>query len=40
MLRCPRLADLVNTTDLKLVATALGMNSEGFMIYIELRLRN
>ena len=33
MLRCTRLADLVNTMDLKLVA-AFGMNPEGVMIYL------
>lgn len=34
MLRCTRLASLVNTTDPKLVAAALGMNPEGVMIYL------
>jgi hypothetical protein len=34
MLRCTRLADLVNTMDPKLVAAAFGMNSEGVMIYL------
>jgi hypothetical protein len=34
MLRCTRLADLVNTMDLKLVAPAFGMNPEGVMIYL------
>jgi integrase len=34
MLRCTRLADLVNTTDPKLVAAALGMNPEGVMLYL------
>ena len=33
MLRCTRLADLVNATDPKLVA-AFGMNPEGVMIYL------
>jgi site-specific recombinase XerD len=34
MLRCTRLADLVNTMDPKLVAAAFGMNPEGVMIYL------
>lgn len=34
MLRCTRLADLVNTMDAKLVAAAFGMNPEGVMIYL------
>ena len=34
MLRCTRLADLVNTLDPKLVAAAFGMNPEGVMIYL------
>ena len=34
MLRCTRLADLVNTIDPKLVAAAFGMNPEGVMIYL------
>jgi hypothetical protein len=34
MLRCTRLADLVNTTDPKLVAATFGMNPEGVMIYL------
>jgi len=34
MLRCTRLASLVNTTDPKLVAAALGMNPEGVMLYL------
>jgi site-specific recombinase XerD len=34
MLRCTRLADLVNTTDPKLVAAAFGMNPEGIMLYL------
>jgi site-specific recombinase XerD len=33
-LRCTRLADLVNTTDPKLVAAAFGMNPEGVMFYL------
>jgi hypothetical protein len=33
-LRCTRLASLVNTTDPKLVAAALGMNPEGIMLYL------
>jgi hypothetical protein len=33
-LRCTRLGDLVNTTDPKLVAAALGMNPEGIMLYL------
>ena len=33
-LRCTRLASLVNNTDPKLVATALGMNPEGIMLYL------
>ena len=32
MLRCTRLADLVNTMDPKLAAAAFGMNPEGVMI--------
>jgi hypothetical protein len=32
MLRCTRLADLVNTMDPKLVAAAFGINPEGVMI--------
>ena len=34
LLRCTRLADLVNTMDPKLVAAAFGMNPEGVMIYL------
>jgi site-specific recombinase XerD len=34
MLRCTRLADLVNTLDPKLVAAAFAMNPEGVMIYL------
>jgi len=34
MLRCTRLADLVNTMDPKLVAAVFGMNPEGVMIYL------
>lgn len=34
MLRCTRLADLVNAIDAKLVAAAFGMNPEGIMIYL------
>ena len=34
MLRCTRLADLVNTLDPKLVAAAFGMNPEGVLIYL------
>jgi hypothetical protein len=34
MLRCTRLADLVNIMDPKLVAAAFGMNAEGVMIYL------
>jgi hypothetical protein len=34
MLRCTRLADLVNTMDPKLVAAAFAMNPEGVMIYL------
>ncbi|MEU9959743.1 hypothetical protein [Streptomyces sp. NPDC050982] len=33
-LRCTRLPDLVNTLDPKLVAAVLGMDPEGFMIYL------
>jgi site-specific recombinase XerD len=33
-LRCTRLANLVNATDPKLVAAALGMNPEGIMLYL------
>jgi hypothetical protein len=34
MLRCTRLAGLVNTMDPKLVAAAFGMNPEGVMLYL------
>jgi integrase len=34
ILRCTRLADLVNAMDPKLVAAAFGMNPEGVMIYL------
>jgi hypothetical protein len=34
MLRCTRLAGLVNTTDPKLVAAAFGLNPEGVMLYL------
>ena len=34
MLRCTRLADLVNMMDPKLVAAAFGMNPEGVMLYL------
>jgi site-specific recombinase XerD len=34
MLRCTRLADLVNVMDPKLVAAAFGMNPEGVLIYL------
>ncbi len=34
MLRCTRLAGLVNTMDPKLVAAAFGMNPEGVLIYL------
>lgn len=34
MLRCTRLADLVNTMDPKLVAVAFGMDPEAAMIYL------
>ena len=34
MLRCTRLAALVNTLDPKLVAAAFGMNAEGVLIYL------
>jgi len=34
MLRCTRLADLVNTMDAKLVAAAFGMDPEGVMLYL------
>ena len=34
MLRCTRLAGLVNTMDPKLVAAAFAMNPEGVMIYL------
>jgi integrase len=34
MLRCTRLADLVNTMDPKLAAAAFGMNPEGAMFYL------
>ncbi len=34
MLRCTRLAVLVNALDPKLVAAAFGMNPEGVMIYL------
>jgi integrase len=38
MLRCTRLADLVNAMDPKLVAAAFGMNPEGVMIYLADRV--
>lgn len=38
MLRCTRLADLVNTMDPKLVAAAFAMNPEGVMIYLADRV--
>jgi site-specific recombinase XerD len=38
MLRCTRLADLVNTMDPKLVAAAFAMNPEGIMIYLADRV--
>jgi site-specific recombinase XerD len=38
MLRCTRLADLVNTMDAKLVAAAFGMDPEGVMIYLAERV--
>ncbi len=34
MLRCTRLAALVNTMDPKLVAATFGMNPEGVLIYL------
>jgi hypothetical protein len=34
MLRCTRLADMVNAMDPKLVAAAFGMNPEGVLIYL------
>jgi hypothetical protein len=34
MVRCTRLAELVNTMDPKLVAAAFGMNPEGVMFYL------
>jgi hypothetical protein len=34
MLRCTRLANLVNTTDPKLVAAALGMNPGSIVLYL------
>jgi len=34
MLRCTRLADLVNTMDPELVAAASGMDPQGVMIYL------
>jgi hypothetical protein len=34
MLRCNRLADLVNAMDPKLVAAAFGTNPEGAMFYL------
>jgi len=40
MLRCTRLADLVNTMDPKLVAAAFGMNPEGVMIYLADHVDN
>ena len=40
MLRCTRLADLVNTMDPKLVAAAFGMNPEGVMIYLADHIDN
>jgi integrase len=38
MLRCTRLADLVNTMDPKLAAAAFAMNPEGIMIYLADRV--
>lgn len=38
MLRCTRLADLVNTMDPKLVAAAFAVNPEGIMIYLADRV--
>jgi site-specific recombinase XerD len=40
MLRCTRLAGLVNTMDPKLVAAAFGMNAEGIMIYLADHVDN
>lgn len=40
MLRCTRLAGLVNTMDPKLVAAAFGMNAEGVMIYLADHVDN
>jgi len=34
MLRCTRLADLVNATDPRLVTAALGMNPACIMLYL------
>jgi hypothetical protein len=34
VVRCTRLADLVNTMDPKLVAAAFGMDPEGAMFYL------
>ena len=34
MVRCTRLADLVNTMDPTLVAAAFGMNPQGVMAYL------
>ena len=39
-LRCTRLAGLVNATDPKLVAAALGMNPEGIMLYLADHVDN
>lgn len=33
-LRSTRLVDLVNTMDPKIVATALGMNADGVLLYL------
>jgi hypothetical protein len=38
MLRCTRLAGLVNTMDPKLAAAAFGMNPEGVLLYLAERV--
>jgi site-specific recombinase XerD len=40
MLRCTRLADLVTTTDAKLVAAAFGLDPEGVRIYLADRVHD
>jgi site-specific recombinase XerC len=40
MLRCTRLADLVTTTDAKLVAAAFGLDPEGVRVYLADRVHD